>query len=69
MANNISMIEMQGKSDRVGHGYFQDNPAVSSDLMMILRYAVKPGEENGRPLKPAGTNMWIISDDVYTQSK
>lgn len=69
MANNISIIEMQGKSDRVGHSYFQDNPAVSSDLMMILRYEVKPGKENGRPLKPVDTNMWIISDDVYTQSK
>jgi len=67
MANNISMIEMQGKSDRVGHSYFQDNPAVSSDLMMILRHEVKPGKENGRPLKPVGTNMWIISDDMYTQ--
>ena len=69
MANNLSIIEMQGKSDKVGHSYFQDNPAVSSDLMMILRYGVKPGKENGRPLKPVDTNMWIISDDVYTQSK
>jgi len=67
-ANNLSIIEMQGKSDRVGHSYFQDNPEVSSDLMMILRYEVKPGKENGRPLKAVGTNMWIISDDVYTQS-
>jgi len=69
MANNLSMIEMQGKSDRVGHSYFQDNPAVSSDLMMLLRYGVKPGKENGRPLKAVDTNMWIISDEVYTQSK
>ena len=69
MANNLSMIEMQGKSDRIGHSYFQDNPAVSSDLMMILRYGARPGKENGRPLKPAGTNMWVISDDVYTHSE
>ncbi len=67
--NNVSMIEMQGKSDRVGHSYFHDNPAVSSDLIMILRYGAKPGKENGRPLKPAGTNMWVISDDAYAHSE
>ncbi|NOQ13135.1 MAG: alpha/beta hydrolase [Methyloprofundus sp.] len=69
MANNLSMVEMQGKSDRIGHSYFQDNPAVSSDLIMTLRYEARPGKENGRPLKPAGANMWIISDDAYTHSE
>ncbi len=69
MANNLNIIEMQGTSDSLGHSYFQDNPAVSSDLMMILRYELKPGKENGRPLKAVNKNMWVISDDAYTQAR
>lgn len=69
LSNNISLIETQGKSDFYGHGYFHKNPAVSSDLIMQLRYGAAPGREYGRPIKPAGTNSWIITDDVYKKTE
>ena len=65
ITNNLSFIEVQGESNFFGHNYFHSNPAVSSDLMMLLRYGASPGIEHGRPLKPAGPNAWIISDDTY----
>ena len=68
-SNNINLIEMQGTSSFYGHSYFYENPAVSSDLIMQLRYGAAPGEEYGRPIKPAGTNSWIITDDVYKKTK
>ena len=63
--NNINFIEVRGESNFFGHNYFHSNPAVSSDLIMLLRYGVSPGKEHGRPIKPAGPNAWIISDDAY----
>src|SRR5205823_6706836 len=31
-----------------GHNYFHSNPAVSSDLILLMRYEKLPGAENGR---------------------
>ena len=63
--NNVNFIEMRGKTDFIGHGYFHNNPAVSSDLIMQLRYGAPPGKEYGRPIEPSGPNSWIIADDDY----
>ncbi len=63
--SHVNFIEMQGKTDFIGHGYFHNNPAVSSDLIMQLRYGAPPGKEYGRPIEPAGPNSWIIADDDY----
>jgi esterase/lipase superfamily enzyme len=50
-----------------GHDYFHSSPAVSSDLIMVMRYHLQPGEENGRPLGSDGEGFWII-DDKYPKS-
>lgn len=50
-----------------GHDYFHSNPAVSSDLIMLMRYHMMPGEEHGRPLRADGTGFWIV-DDKYPQN-
>jgi esterase/lipase superfamily enzyme len=47
-----------------GHDYFHSNPAVSSDLILLLRYHREPGAENGRPLKVEDDEFWTI-DDQY----
>lgn len=47
----------------LGHTYFSESPAVSSDLILILRDNRAPGAENGRPLKERMTNFWEIRDD------
>jgi esterase/lipase superfamily enzyme len=51
------------KSGSFGHSYFHDNPAVSSDLILHLRYNLPPGSPDGRPLEPSDTGFWIIGDN------
>jgi esterase/lipase superfamily enzyme len=49
-----------------GHNYFHSSPAVSSDLIMLLRYQLDPGE-SGRPLGTTDKGFWTI-DDHYPKS-
>ena len=46
-----------------GHDYFHSNPAVSSDLIMAMRYHMLPAEEGGRPLGSDGKGFWSVDDD------
>jgi esterase/lipase superfamily enzyme len=58
------LIEYEGKSGgRHGHNYFRTNPAVSSDLVLAVRFGRGPGAEQGRPLEHRGTIFWKISDN------
>ncbi|MCI0364071.1 MAG: alpha/beta hydrolase [Phycisphaerales bacterium] len=59
---STAVINVKVKSDFFGHGYFHANPAVSSDLIMLLRYDRDPGSANGRPLKQIGDQYWEIND-------
>lgn len=49
-----------------GHDYFHSSPAVSSDLILLLRYHYEPGAENGRPLKIEDNEFWMIDDKYPT---
>ena len=46
-----------------GHSYFIDNPAVLSDLILLLRDDRPPGAEHGRPLLHRDDGFWEIRDD------
>ena len=60
-----AVIEYSGEQGGAhGHNYFRMNPAVSSDLIMAVRYGRAPGAENGRPLRHQETSFWEI-DDTY----
>ena len=50
-----------------GHSYFHANPAVSSDLILYLRYQLPPGGKDGRPLGSEDNGFWAI-DDQYPGS-
>ena len=64
---NMDVITYRGGiGGRFGHSYFLYNPAVSSDIIALLRYGKLPGKENGRPLQPVAVNFWLI-DDSYLQ--
>ncbi|MDT8376121.1 MAG: alpha/beta hydrolase [Mariprofundaceae bacterium] len=58
---NITFIEA-GKSQGLGHGYFYDNPAVSSDIILLLRYALPAGSRE-RPLIYIRRHFWKIPAD------
>ena len=51
-----------------GHNYFHSSPAVSSDLILLLRYQLPPGGEGGRPLGTTENGFWIIDDKYPTQT-
>lgn len=59
-----TVIEYEGKvGGRYGHRYFRENPAVSSDLVLTVRYGRPPGAQHGRPLTHLGGIFWQIDDD------
>jgi hypothetical protein len=43
----------------LGHSYFTSDPKVSSDLIALIRYGLKPGEP-GRPLEEIQRPFWRI---------
>jgi hypothetical protein len=45
------------------HYYFCSDPAVSSDLLLLLRDNRRPGAENGRPLAREVGGLWRIDPD------
>jgi esterase/lipase superfamily enzyme len=62
---NLDIVSYEGHSGgSFGHSYFMSNPAVSSDILALLRYGWAPGKNNGRPLEHLGGNFWRI-DDAY----
>lgn len=56
-----SFIQFSGKSDELGHSYFRTNPAVASDLILLLRYDYPPGSPQ-RPLVDEGLGFWRIPE-------
>jgi esterase/lipase superfamily enzyme len=56
----ISFIDVNIRTDWLGHGYFISNPAVLSDLILVLRDGRPPGVEHGRPLEPMGGQFWRL---------
>lgn len=66
---NLDFVDSRVDSDFIGHGYFYNNPAVSSDVILILRDGRDPGAENGRPLKPLAAELWRIEDGYMLPPK
>lgn len=66
-ARRIQFIDARLAKPGLGHSYFHENPAVSSDLILYLRYGLLPGGDAGRPLGVSDSGFWII-DDSYPGS-
>lgn len=64
----VTFVEVLVHSGYIGHSYFTGSPAVSSDLILVLRDDRPPGAEHGRPLKERMTNFWELRDD-YLEGK
>jgi esterase/lipase superfamily enzyme len=55
----INVIQVRGTTDFFGHGYFISNPEVSSDIVAVLRYGLRPNEP-GRPLDEIVKPFWRV---------
>jgi hypothetical protein len=65
LQSTVDLILYTGeRTGKLGHSYFR-SPLVLSDIYLFLR-GHAPGAENGRPLKPLGSNIWEL-DDAYLQ--
>ncbi len=70
LVDNFDLIVYDGRrGGDFGHSYFRDNPAVSADLVMLMRYGALPGAEHGRPLTPLGDRFWTIGDDYLLPTR
>jgi len=58
----VNFINIEGVDSFIGHGYFRESPAASSDLILILRDGSKPGDP-GRPLTWRVLNFWEMPRD------
>ena len=67
-AGRLSIVDFEGESTGYGHSYFRTNPAVSSDLVLMIRYGFKPGE-TGRPLEHIGLNFWRVPEGYPANAK
>jgi len=65
----LQIIQARVKSNMLGHDYFHSNPAVSSDMILMLRDNRAPGAATGRPLKELFQNFWEIDDKYMLAAK
>jgi esterase/lipase superfamily enzyme len=63
VSNIDVVVSLAERTSFLAHRYFTDSPAVSSDLVLLLRYDCPPGTEGGRPLQPIESNLWLLPDD------
>ena len=58
----VDFIQVKSTPGFLGHSYFVTDPAVSADLIALLRYGLKPGDP-GRPLEEIHRPFWRIPED------
>lgn len=62
---NVAFVENRVKGGLVGHDYFHSDPATSSDLVLLIRDARRPGARHGRPLEPADVALFWVLEEGY----
>ena len=60
-AGNVDFIQVPKSRRFLGHSYFHSNPAVSADLIQLIRKDATPGS-NERNLLSLGDNFWQIEE-------
>ncbi|WP_349431231.1 alpha/beta hydrolase [Methylomarinum sp. Ch1-1] len=56
---NVNFIDVEGISSFIGHGYYRKHPGVLSDIAIVIRERLRPGEK-GRPLIHDQINFWTL---------
>ncbi len=66
---NLDVIVYEGAGGGfLRHGYYTD-PAVSSDIIAVLRYGWRPGEGKRQGLEKLGDNTWRLGSTDAAQSQ
>ena len=58
------IIDARVATGVLGHSYFHSSPAVSSDLLLLLRYDAAAGSPQ-RPLKEVAPSYWALENERY----
>jgi esterase/lipase superfamily enzyme len=61
---SVDIVDARVETGLLGHSYFHSNPAVSSDLFLLLRYGAAAGSPQ-RPLKRVAPHYWVLDDEGY----
>jgi esterase/lipase superfamily enzyme len=59
---NVNFVSVEGISSFLGHSYYKNHPGVLSDIAILVRQNLKPGDE-GRPLVHQHINFWTLPED------
>lgn len=59
----MQIIDAMVDTGFIGHAYFIDNPAVLSDIILVLTGHFRAGAEHGRPLQREEGGFWKVTDD------
>lgn len=65
----IEIVRVTRETNGTGHDYFISDPAVLSDLILLLRDGKRAGVANGRPLTPAPSGLWELDENYLVGSK
>ena len=60
VAGFATFVQVTNTAGFIGHSYFVSDPAVSADLVSLVRYGLEPGDP-GRPLEEISRPFWKIS--------
>ena len=60
LAGFAAFVQVTQTAGFIGHSYFVSDPAVSADLVSLVRYGLEPGVP-GRPLDEISRPFWRIS--------
>ncbi|MCM8529624.1 MAG: alpha/beta hydrolase, partial [Lentisphaeraceae bacterium] len=58
--DSVHLVHIPQTLGFIAHSYFIDDPAVSSDLILLIRDDLDPGVMSGRPLTLDESGMWIL---------
>ncbi len=59
---NVNFVNVEGVSGFLGHSYYRTHPGVLSDITILIRQNLKPGE-TGRPLIYEQINFWTLPEN------
>lgn len=68
LMGNVDFIDVERPGNSISHSYFRENPAVVSDIVLILRTSAAPGGPD-RPLQQLEANFWALHSDYPDPEK